>query len=357
MGEGNPLEEALLDELQEDFPLDPRPFGVIAGRCGCSEDEAVQGVRRLSARGMTGGVSALLDGRRLGYRSTLAALRVPEQRVEGVARRINRHPGVSHNYLREHRYNLWFTLSVPGGEDLPGTVRELAGGEAEETLLLPAVRVFKLRVRLPAGPGGGGSLPDEPATGTAADGRRPYPPRPREAATEPTHPEARTPSPLLSAFDRALLARLESPLPVEHRPWTPVASLLGVSVHELLSAVALLKQEGVIRRIAAMARPLLMGYMANGMACFRVPGDRVEESGRAAASLPEVSHCFQRETPPQWPYPLYAMVHARTRGQGNALAARIARGIGCRDYQVLYSVREYKKQRVKYFSETSDTGA
>ena len=352
-----PLEKLLLAEVQEDFPLAPHPFRLIAGRCGCTEDEAIRALRRLSARGLVREITALLDGRRLGYRSTLAALRVPGSKVDRVAERINRHPGVSHNYLRDHRYNLWFTLSVPGEADLPGTVESLAGSGAEEALLLPALRAFKLRVRLPVRPGGRKNRPDETVPGTPADGRGPDPPRAGEAATGPPYPGARTPPFLLSAFDRALLARLESSLPVDPRPWDTVASGLGVSLQELLEAVAVLKRRGVIRRIAAVPRHRRLGYTANGMACFLVPEAEIEAAGLSAASAPEVSHCYQRETHPHWPYPLYAMVHARTREQCDALVARISRHIGCRDCQVLYSVGEYKKQRVTYFSDITGTGA
>jgi DNA-binding Lrp family transcriptional regulator len=349
------MEKLLLAEIQEDFPLDPRPYRVIAGRCGCTEDEAIRAVRRLSARGLVREISALLDGRRLGYRSTLAALRVPGGRVDRVAERINRHPGVSHNYLRDHRYNLWFTLSVPGEADLPWTVESLAGSGAEEALLLPALRAFKLRVRLPVRPGK--HRPDEAATGTLADGRRADPLPPREAATLLPHPGARTPPFFLSSFDRALLARLENPLPVGPRPWDTVATGLGVSLQELFEAVAGLSQRGVIRRIAAVPRHRRLGYTANGMACFLVPDAEIEAAGRAAASVPEVSHCYQRETHSQWPYPLYAMVHARTREECDALVARLCRRIGCRDHQLLYSLREFRNQRVNYFSDITGTGA
>ncbi len=328
----------LLEELQNDFPLTPHPFEEIGRRCGFSEAETIQVIRRMRSEGLIREISALLDGRKIGFQSTLVALHVLKQQIDGLAERINRHPGVSHNYLRDHHYNIWFTLSIPRERDFAETVDEIVAGAENEIMILPALRTFKLRVHLRLRRGGNTNSPDERIHGFTA-----------EADSPVSTDEAKPPG--LSGFERALLARLESPLAVEAQPWQLIASQLEVSENELFAAVLNLKNRGVIRRIAAVLRHRRVGFTANGMACFRVSDSEILQAGREAASFPDVSHCYQRKSCPQWPYSLYAMVHALKREECDALVKDISRAIGCSDYQLLYSVREYKKQRIKYFGE------
>jgi DNA-binding Lrp family transcriptional regulator len=155
----------------------------------------------------------------------------------------------------------------------------------------------------------------------------------------------------LTIFERAVLARLENPLPAEAQPWKAVSSDLGVDEQQLFDAVRELKRRGVIRRIAAVLRHRRIGFTANGMAVLRVPDSQIEAAGREAAAFAEISHCYQRKSYPQWPYSLYAMVHARTRQECASLVKSISRAVGCEEYQLLYSTREFKKQRIKYFGE------
>jgi DNA-binding Lrp family transcriptional regulator len=237
---------------------------------------------------------------------------------------------VGHNYLRDHAWNLWFTLAVPASRELADEVARLAG--PAETLILPAVRTFKLRVHLPF---------SRQAPSSEREARRQEARRQEEAGTLP--PAA------LSPFEARLLERLESPLPLVPAPWREIAGALGAAEEEVLAAVGELKQKGVLRRIAVVLHHRRAGFRANAMVCFRLPEERVEPAGLKAARLHQVSHCYQREARPQWPYSLYAMVHARAREDCDALVRELAADIGGEDCQVLYSVRELKKQRIKYF--------
>jgi DNA-binding Lrp family transcriptional regulator len=238
---------------------------------------------------------------------------------------------VSHNYLREHDWNLWFTLAVPAQVELSGEVRRLLDGT--EALILPALRTFKLRmlVRLSEDPG---------------REQEPIPPEAGEAGL-PAAPSS------LSPFEARLVDRLQSALPLVARPWEVIAAGLQAEPAEVLAAIGELKKRGVIRRIAAVLRHRRAGYQANALVCFRLPDARLAEAGAEAARLPQVSHCYQRESRPQWPYSLYVMVHARSRGECNALVRDLAVRIASEDHQLLYSVREFKKQRIKYFGAQS----
>jgi DNA-binding Lrp family transcriptional regulator len=158
------LDRQLLEVLQDDFPLAPRPWREIGDRIGIPEGEVLRRVRRLTGEGIMLTVSPVLESARIGLAaSTLVGMRVPPDRVDRFASIINREPGVSHNYLRDHDYNLWFTLAAPDGADLRRTVEEIAartGVSPADLLDLPAVRRFKIGVRFrfsPDGDGGDGT--------------------------------------------------------------------------------------------------------------------------------------------------------------------------------------------------------
>ena len=323
----------LLEELQRDFPLVGRPFRAIARRCALSESAVLESTDGLLRDGLIREISALLDGRRLGYKTTLVAACAGD-RAEQLAERVNRHPGVSHNYLREHDWNLWFTLAVPANRDFAVELESLLAGEAAPVMILPALRTFKLQVHL--------SFAEQPPC------RRAKPAGVRLPPGQPAAPVA-----ALTPFERELLARLEQPLPVVSRPWARIAADLETSQRRLLNTVRSLKRAGVVRRIAAVLRHRSAGYRANAMLCFDVPPERIVQAGEQAALLPAVSHCYERATKPGWPYCLYAMVHARSRAQCDALVREVAGRVGDCEYQLLYSLREYKKQRTKYFGATS----
>jgi DNA-binding Lrp family transcriptional regulator len=120
----------------------------------------------------------------------------------------------------------------------------------------------------------------------------------------------------------------------------------------LLEKARELEVAGIMRRFSAVLRHRRVGYTANGMACWVVPQSSVEGVGKLAAELPQVSHCYQRPAyPPRWPYSLFTMIHGRTKEQVEDVVQWIAQEAGLVQYEVLYSTREFKKERVRYFEE------
>jgi DNA-binding Lrp family transcriptional regulator len=127
---------------------------------------------------------------------------------------------------------------------------------------------------------------------------------------------------------------------------------LGVSEEALLDKARALQAAGIMRRFSAVLRHRRVGYTANGMACWVVPDARIEEAGRRAAAYPQVSHCYQRPAyPPRWPYTLFTMIHGRAQEEVERVVSEIARETGIEQRQILYSTREFKKERVRYFEE------
>jgi len=244
-----------------------------------------------------------------------------------LAEQVSDHPGVSHNYARDHAYNLWFTLTLPSERDLEqGVGRIAAQAEVEDYLYLPALRTFRLGVRF-----------DLSQTGSRLDRRR-----------YPNQVEA-TP---LSPFEREVVRATQGHLPLAPRPFAPAAAEIGVTEEELLDVLQRFDREGILRRYAAVLRHRRAGFRANGMGCWVVPEERILAAGEAAAAFRSVSHCYQRPTfPPRWPYSLFTMVHGRERGEVEEIVEQIRETIEPEAYTILYSVKEFKKERVRYFEE------
>lgn len=318
----------LLNLLQSSFPLTPAPFASLAETLGVREEEVLERAGRLRRAGVIRRLSAIFDLDRLGYKSSLVAMAVDAARLDDAAAVVSAHPGVSHNYARDHRFNLWFVLAIPRERDFEATVarmREAAG--ASRAILLPALRQYKLDVRYDMEEGIGGSN-GEPAGMGEGPGRD------------------------LTREEIDLVRVLQRDLPIAPRPFAEGAHALRVSEDELLVRAREMLDERIMRRFAAVLRHREAGFRANGMACWVAPEDRIDEVGEELAASPQVSHCYRRPAyPPDWPYALFSMVHARSRSQCEAVVAGLSRQTGISDYTVLYSTREYKKERVQYFAE------
>lgn len=331
---GRPLDRVdrqLLNLLQETFPLVPAPYAALAGALGIGEAEVLRRVLRLKEIRVLRQVSAIFDTRALGYSSCLVAARVDPGRVDEAARVISRHPGVTHNYRRNHPFNLWFTLAVAPDSRL-GLERtsEILGKEAgaEAIRLFPTLRLFKIGVRL--------DMTGESETMAREEGRHPSPQASRNGR--------------LMEKDMLTIRLLQDDLPVVPRPFEARAREAGLSVEDLLAYGKEMQARGLMRRFAAVLHHRQAGYRANGMGVWVVPADRVEAVGQRMASFRAVSHCYERPTYPDWPYRLFTMVHGRSREECEDILSEIARETGISDRAVLYSTKEYKKIRLRYFT-------
>ncbi len=316
----------LLNQLQSDFPLVAQPFTVLAERLSTDEFDVLRRVEALREAGVLRHLSAIFDVYRVGYRSTLVSFSLPEERLAEAAAAVSAHPGVSHNYGREHDYNLWFVLAAPRSTDLEAIVADLAAkAGAVKYHILPALKLYKIDVELDVVGGQGNQ-------GRSA--QRPKAPR-RELTSE----------------DIALVRALQEDLPAAQRPFTQAAEALRITDEELLEKARSLQQEGIMRRFAAVIRHRAVGFAANGMTCWIVPEERSDELGARFASYAQVSHCYRRPTFDDWPYNVFTMIHAQSREKCEETVRKFADDVSIRDYAILYSHTEYKKQRVKYYVE------
>jgi siroheme decarboxylase len=321
----------LLDELQNDLPLVERPFAVVAQRTGLTEPDVLDRVQRLRSEGVIRQLSAIFDTRRLGYASQLVAARSRPGTRDAAAAVFSSHPGVTHNYRRDHAFDLWFTIAVAPDSRLGMDASvEILGrlANVESIRPLPALRFFKIGVDLDMS---GGRDP-------AAKRARRRPPRP---APDPA---------TLTEDDRDAVRALQTDLPAVSEPFAEVADRHGRSVQQLLDAGRAMLETGQMRRFAAVLNHRTAGFVQNGMGVWIVDEDRVADMGAVMAGFRGVSHCYQRPVYDDWPYRLFSMTHGRTKQECEAVLAAISEETGLTQYAVLYSTFEYKKTRLRYFT-------
>jgi len=141
------IDRKLLNEIQSGFPITQRPYKDLGSRLNCSEDEILKRIGRLKKEGIIRRIGGNFDSHRLGFATTLCAANVPDNKIDGFVEVVNKYPGVTHNYLREHHYNIWFTFVAPNIEVIGRYIEEIiAYTGVKEIINLPAVRVFKILV-------------------------------------------------------------------------------------------------------------------------------------------------------------------------------------------------------------------
>ena len=327
------IDKKLLNALQWAFPLGPRPYAALAAKLKTTEEAVIDRIRAL--KGGNGQppvirqISAIFDTRKLGYATSLVAIKVPGEKAEEAAAVLNGHPGVSHNYLRSHDLNIWYTVAVPPTSriGLERTIEILAREcGAEKSRMLPTLRLYKISVKLDMSGELGGKkdeadLPD-------------WPPRPRS----------------LTELEIGAVRELQADLGAEPEPFAGMAERLGVTVESLIDQARRFQEDGTMRRYAAVLHHRSAGFVANCMGVWNVPPDRMEDCARVIMAFPEVSHCYERPVYDDWPYPLYSMIHARSRADIEDVMRRIAEKTGISDHAMLWSLKEYKKVRVPYFT-------
>jgi DNA-binding Lrp family transcriptional regulator len=330
-------DKRLLNVIQASFPFVSRPFHSLGQPLELAEGDVIGRIEALKQQRIIRQISAIFDTRSLGYTSSLVAMRVRPEHLDAAAVAVNAHPGVSHNYQRNHAFNLWFTLAVPPTSSLEWTVDRLHEMvEAESTRILPTLRLFKIGLQLDM----------EGKSGTD-----------REESGDSGYSEARRPSAGragLRPLDIAAIRELQIDIPLTPEPFRPMAERLGITEETLFAIARHLQAQGYLRRMAAVLYHREAGFGANAMGVWVVPQERAEEVGTIMGSFRGVSHCYLRPTYPDWPYSIFTMVHGQTPEDCQAVIDAVSEATGIREYALLYSTREYKKVRLQYFTRDLD---
>ena len=334
-GAAVPLDDTdkrLMNLLQSSFPLDAEPFALVAGEAGLPVDEVMERTQRLLDQRIIREITPIFDTRALGYESMLVAAKVDSEHPHRAAKIINSHPGVPHNYLRTHEFNLWFTIATPPDSELglQGTLdvlQELTG--AESIRQLPTLRLFKINMNL------------EMEKGTDALAAVAEAATPRELEAQP-----------YDHTDVEVIRALQGPMSVVDRPFDEAASEVGMSTEAFLAHLSGMVDRKLLRRVAAILFHRRAGFSANGMGVWRVAPEEVVETGARMASVRGISHCYERPTYADWPYSVFTMAHGRSKEECDAILDSIAEEhqLHGDDRAVLYSSTEFKKIRLHYFT-------
>jgi len=335
-GAAVPLDDTdrrLMNLLQSSFPLQREPFELIASEAELALDEVMTRTQRLLDERIIREITPIFDTRALGYSSMLVAAKVDSENPQRAARIVNSHPGVSHNYLRTHDFNLWFTIATPPDSELgiEGTLEALMRDTGAESMReLPTLTLFKINMNLEM-EGGTDALS---STVDAAP--------PRELEAQP-----------YDETDVAVIRALQGPMEVIDRPYDAAADAVGMDPSVFLEHLSGMVDRKLLRRVAAILFHRRAGFSANGMGVWRVPEEEIQETGRRMAAFRGISHCYQRPTYPDWPYSVFTMAHGRSKEECDAVLDSIAEecGLAGPDRATLYSSTEYKKVRLHYFTE------
>jgi DNA-binding Lrp family transcriptional regulator len=325
------LDKRLLNLMQGSFPLDPRPYAAVAALAEVPEELVLERVGRLVEERIIRQVTPIYDTRALGYASMLVAAKVDPENPWRAATIINAHPGVSHNYLRNHEFNIWFTLATEPDSalGLQGTLDVLQQETGAESIRqLPTLKLFKIRMDL------------EMEGGTADLAREGVAQEPVEIEPQP-----------YDEFDRGVIRATQGDMPIVSEPYAPAAERLGVPVERLLDHMSGMRERGLLRRVAAILFHRRAGFSANGMGVWNVPDDQILEIGPRMAAFRGISHCYQRPTYKDWPYSVFTMAHGRSKEECDAILDRIAEETGIHERATLYSSTEFKKIRLLYFTD------
>lgn len=343
------VRQAVLDVIQSGFPLEADPYGALAVQLGFTRQAVLDAVAALRADGSIRRLGASFNSKKLGYSSTLCAMAVPGESssVDEVAAIVSSYPNVTHNYLRENRYNLWFTIIARGPGEVAAILDDMKRRTGcAEVLNLPATAVYKIRVDF-------------------GRSRRRASTQDRQAAASTVGPSggSRTPAAPFNAddpFDVALVRWAQDDIAgpdatVDPEPFATAASRIVAELEDasidgqrVIGRLRAWKADGTIRRFGALVAHRRIGYAFNGMTVWDVPPDSLDAVGRAFAAQPFVSHCYARPRSEAWPYNLYAMAHATSRDELDAQVGQLQALAGVKA-QVLISTREYKKTSMRYF--------
>ena len=325
------LDKRLLNLMQGSFPIAPRPYQHVAQRAGITESDVLDRVTRLLDERIIRQVTPIFDTRALGYSSMLVAAKVDPENPWRAANVINAHPGVSHNYLRNHEFNIWFTIATEPDSPLglEGTLEALAKeAGAESVRQLPTLQLFKIRMDLEM-------EGDTEALAKAVE----------------VAPPAETEKQPYDEFDIEVIRATQGDLPVITEPYGPAADKLNIPQDQLLTHLEQMQERRLLRRVAAILFHRRAGFSANGMGVWKVPDERIMELGPRMAAFRGISHCYQRPTYADWPYSIFTMAHGRSKDECDAILDSIATQTGIDERSTLYSSTEFKKIRLLYFTD------
>lgn len=321
------LKNEILLRIQRNFPLVAKPFEAIAQELGTTSQEVLYILNEAKNEKIIRQTSAIFDTKKLGYISSLVAFEVSPEQIDEAVSILNAHPGISHNYERNHAFNIWFTIAVAPNSQLglEKTIEILASQtKAKNYLILPTLKLFKISVKLDT----------------------------TNSMTQKEHVAIKQYNDLtLNESHYELIKHLQKDIALVEEPFKAMIEELNISYETLFAHVQEFLDAGVIRRYASILNHRNAGFNANAMVVWNINEENAQAIGKEAASYNAVSHCYLRPKYENWQYNLFTMIHGKTKEETQNVIDDIANNIEHTSYMPLYSSREFKKVRIDYFNE------
>jgi DNA-binding Lrp family transcriptional regulator len=321
------MKNEILLRIQKNFPLVAKPFDAIAQELGITQEDVLDILQKEKNNNIIRQTSAIFDTKKLGYTSSLVAFNLDEQRIEDAVELLNAHPGISHNYERNHDFNIWFTLAVAPDSKLglEKTIEILAHKcKANEYIMLPTLKLFKIAVKLD----------------TTNNEKK------KEKVKKKTFTQL-----TLTQEYYTLIQLLQKDLKFVSEPFKYIIDAMEISYEKLFGMMDELISSGHMRRYASILNHRKAGFNANAMVVWDIKEEDAMDIGEKAASFSAVSHCYLRPKYKNWPFNLFSMIHGKTKEDTQQVIDSIKEEIECKEYMPLYSSREFKKTRIQYFSD------
>ncbi len=315
-----------MHNIQKELPVCSRPFRAFSDE-GITEEKVIEIIKRLKEEGIIRRISALFNSSRLGFVSTLVAMKVPADKFSLIAGIINEYKEVTHNYERDDDYNMWFTLITSSNDEhekLIDEIREKTG--IDHLLNLSVVNRFKINT-------------------TFRISGETFNQKPQEMMPE-NH--KRQGAIITDELDKEIFKELQS-ISIVYEPYQLIADRLKISQQDLFRKIVLYKESGIIRKIRAVLDHYQIGLKENAMVVFKIAPDEMVKAVEIMTSYPQITHCYERITADDWQYNLFAVIHETTRQECENIITEILVRTGIKECKRLYTKRELKKSNPRYF--------
>ncbi|ELY93495.1 AsnC family transcriptional regulator [Natrialba hulunbeirensis JCM 10989] len=339
-------ERAVVNAYQGGFPVVERPFEPAASAMrdrGVDIDETglLETIQDLDERGVLSRFGPLVNAQEIGGAATLVAMHAPEERFDEIVEQVNAHREVAHNYEREHPHlNVWFVVSVADEQRVSEVLAAIEDETGQETYNLPKQQEFRVEAKFYVDGPLDGSSENETDAGIDLTELGPDV-QLRDKST-------------LSPAERDLVLEIQDGLPLTETPYADVADVIGQELEWVLETIKRFEQEGKIRRIGVVPNHYALGYTENGMTVWNVPDDLVGEVGPEVASLPFVTHCYERPRHEGvWPYNFFAMTHGRSEAESERRIEQVREtmarhwDVTDEDWDSLFSTQILKKTGIR----------
>ncbi len=320
------MKDKILYELQKNFPLVIRPFKQIGEELGITEDEVIKIIKKEKNTGIIRQTSAIFDTKKLGYKSSLIAFKVKENDIYKAVKILNSHPGISHNYERDHNFNIWFTIAIDPNSSLglDKTVELLAKlSNAKDYIALPTLKLFKIAVKLDT-------------TG--------------KASKKENIKKRKFKKIIINDLHKKVIKFSQEDIKIEKEPFKDIIDKIEINYETFFKILNELKESGAMRRFATILNHRKAGFNANAMVVWDINKEKAEKMGEKMATFSAVSHCYLRPKYENWPYNIFSMVHGKTKEETNNIVKEIENEVEYNSNMYLYSSKEFKKVRVKYYT-------